>query len=117
MYRYDLQNCIVWNNTATSIGPQFYIRGSGAQVLATYSDIDLTGQSSPHIISGLGTGNIDITPLFDDIADGDGIDNCWFSNDDGLQLQDASLCVNEGSNANTSSPDILGKYEDQRCFR
>ena len=103
-----LQNCIVWNNTATGAGPQFYIRGSGAQVLATYSDIDLTGQSSPHIISGPGTGNIDMTPLFDDIANGDGIDDCWFSNDDGLQLQVTSPCIDGGNNTNTSAPDILG---------
>jgi hypothetical protein len=103
-----LQNCIVWNNTATGAGPQFYVRGTGAQVLATYSDIDLTGQSSPHILSGPGTGNIEIAPLFQDIADGNGADDCWFSNDDGLQLQGTSLCIDAGIGTNTSSPDILG---------
>jgi hypothetical protein len=102
-----LQNCIVWNNTATGSSPQFYVRGTGAQVIATYSDIDLTGQSGPHVISGAGTGNIDINPLFLDIASGAGVDGVWMTSDDGLQLQNSSPCIDVGDNAGTHATDIL----------
>lgn len=102
-----LQNCIVWNNTATGSSPQFYVRGTGAQVLATYSDIDLTGQSGSHVISGAGTGNIDINPLFLDIASGAGVDGVWMTADDGLQLQNSSPCIDVGDNTGVHSTDIL----------
>ncbi|WP_430409783.1 T9SS type A sorting domain-containing protein [Kordia sp.] len=102
-----LQNCIVWNNTATGANPQFHVRGTGAEVVATYSDIDLTGQSSPHIISGPGTGNIDINPMFLDIASGAGADGIWMTADDGLQLQNASPCIDVGDNTGVFMTDIL----------
>ncbi len=102
-----LQNCIVWNNTATGTSPQFYVRGTGAQVIATYSDISLTGQNAPHVISGVGTGNIDTDPLFLDITTGAGIDGIWMTADDGLQLQNTSLCIDAGNNTGVASTDIL----------
>ena len=103
-----LQNCIVWNNTSTAGPDQFFIRGTGAQVVATYSDIDMTNQAVPHIISGAGTGNINQDPLFMDMADADGLDNCWLTGDDGLQLQGISPCVDAGNSTGTYSTDILG---------
>lgn len=102
-----LQNCIVWNNTATGIGPQFYVRGTGAQVIATHSNINLTGQNAPHVISGAGTGNIDANPMFMDISSGAGIDGIWMTNDDGLQLQELSPCIDIGDNSGVSLTDIL----------
>lgn len=102
-----LQNCIVWNNTATGVSPQFYVRGTGAQVIATYSDINLTGQNAPHIISGAGTGNIDLNPEFLDIASGAGADGIWFTDDDGLQLQNSSPCIDVGDNSGVYATDIL----------
>ena len=103
-----LQNCIVWNNTSTSGPDQFYIRGTGAQVIATYSDIDMTNQPGPHSISGAGTGNLSQNPLFLDMADADGLDNCWLTADDGLQLQAISPCLDAGDNTSTYPTDILG---------
>ena len=103
-----LQNCILWNNNATGDGPQFYVRGTGAQVNATYSNIDLTGQIAPHIISGSGTGNIDADPQFVNIVDAIGVDDCWMTIDDGLQLQNGSPSINVGDNASTHATDILG---------
>ena len=96
-----LQNCIVWNNSALGIpeGPQFYIRGAGAQVVAMYSDIDMTGQNAPHVISGSGMGNIEANPEFIDIASGAGADGIWMTSDDGLQLQTASPCIDAGDNS------------------
>ena len=32
------------------------LEAQGAEVVATYSDINLTGQNAPHVISGAGTG-------------------------------------------------------------
>lgn len=102
-----LQNCIVRNNSATGTGPQFYVRGTGAQVVATYSNINLTGQSAPHIISGVGTGNIDADPLFLNIASGTGADGNWMTADDGLQLQNLSPSIDTGDNTGVALTDIL----------
>lgn len=102
-----LQNCIVWNNTATGISPQFHTRGTGAQVVATYSNINLTGQNSPHIITGPGTGNLNADPMFTNIALGAGLDGNWMNFDDGLQLQNSSPCINTGNNTGVALTDIL----------
>jgi hypothetical protein len=102
-----LQNCIVWNNTATGSSPQFHTRGTGAQVVATYSDIDLTGQNFPHIIAGPGTGNLNTNPMFTNIALGAGVDGNWMNIDDGLQLQNSSPCMNTGNNTGVALTDIL----------
>ena len=103
-----LKNCIVWNNSATEIGQQFYIRGTNSQVLATYSNIDVSEQSAPHIISGPLTGNISQDPLFNDILNAIGLDGCWMTLDDGLQLQQNSPCIDTGDNADTYATDLLG---------
>lgn len=101
-----LKNCIVRNNTATGVGPQFYIRGDESQVIATYSNIDMTSQSLPHIISGLGEGNINEDPLFNNIFNAIGTDECWMTSDDGLQLQNSSPSINTGDNTETFDTDI-----------
>jgi hypothetical protein len=100
-----IRNSIFWGNTASGAGPQFYILG-GAGFAATYSAIDITGQSSPHAITGPGTGNILTAPSFINIADADGIDNCWLSSDDGLQLQTNSSGIDAGDNTGVPAADI-----------
>lgn len=100
-------NCIFWGNTASGTGPQFFILG-GATVSATYSDVDLTGQNAPHIISGPATGNLNTDPLFNDIANGTGSDGAWMTADDGLQLQNSSPCIDNGDNTGVPSTDLLG---------
>ncbi|MFT5778530.1 MAG: hypothetical protein ACI837_001486 [Crocinitomicaceae bacterium] len=103
-----LQNCIVWNNTATAgMGTQFFIRGVGSQAIATYSDIDLIEQTPPHTISGAGTGNLNVDPLFTNINMGAGIDGTWMTNDDGMQLQSLSTCIDVGDNTGIALTDIL----------
>ena len=117
-----LQNCIVWNNTSTTLGPQFYIKGASAQILATYSAIDITGQNTPHVLSGTGTGNITSNPLFSSIANALGIDNCWLTDDDGLRLQNGSPCIDVGNNATIYSTDIasnnrlVGSFVDMGAY-
>ncbi|MCF6361421.1 MAG: T9SS type A sorting domain-containing protein [Cyclobacteriaceae bacterium] len=103
-----LKNCILWNNTATGEGQQFYIRGTNSQVLATYSNIDMSGQAEPHIISGSQTGNLSLDPQFNDILNAIGLDGCWMTADDGLQLQQSSPCIDAGNNTDTYATDLLG---------
>lgn len=103
----NFKNCIFWGNTATTTGPQFFILGT-ANFVATYSDIDLTGQTLPHIISGAGTGNKNSDPDFTNIALGTGIDGIWLTTDDGLQLQNTSSLLDVGDNADVYTTDILG---------
>lgn len=103
-----LQNCAVWNNTATGEGQQFYIRGTGAEVIATYSNIDLTGQNAPHVISGSGTGNLNTNPQFVDLLNAIGADAGWLTADDGLQLQNSSPLINSGNATGAPTTDILG---------
>jgi hypothetical protein len=103
----SFRNCIFWGNTASGIGPQFFILG-GATFAATYTDINLTGQTAPHIISGAGTGNLNTDPLFINIASGAGPDGNWMTTDDGLQLSSiASPCYNTGDNTGISGVDLL----------
>ncbi len=101
-------NCILWGNTASGVGPQFFTLGD-ATLIATYSDVDLTNQSAPHVISGAGTGNINSNPMFENITSGVGLDGNWFTEDDGFQLVNSSPCVNSGTNSGVTSLDILGE--------
>lgn len=102
----SFRNCIFWGNTASGTGPQFYLLG-GANFYATFSDVDLTAQTAPHVMSGPGTGNISTDPMFLDIATGTGIDGLWFTSDDGLQLQALSPCLDVGDNSSLPPFDIL----------
>jgi len=89
-----LQNCIVRNNTASGDDQSFNLRGNGALVIATNSNVDMSGQSATSPLSG--SGNIDVDPQFSNVSNGSGLDNCWLTADDGLRLQSTSLCINSG---------------------
>jgi hypothetical protein len=105
-----LQNCIVRNNSATGAGPQFSVRGNvNSQVLATYSNISLTGQNGMNVLSGSTIGNIDADPLFMDISNAPGDDFCWLTLDDGLRMSNSSPSVNSGSNTGVHTEDITGE--------
>ncbi len=106
--RVTLLNSLAWGNTATGAGPQFYVLGTGAQVVATYSGIDMTGQTGAHVLSGATTGNITANPQFADIDDPMGPDGCWLTEDDGLRLLRTSPAVNAGDDSNVHTTDILG---------
>jgi hypothetical protein len=99
------RNCIFRNNSATGSGPQFAIKGT-ATFTATYSAIDLTGQTAPHILSGAGTGNLFIDPLITGISDPNGADNCWMTADDGLQLAVNSPAIDAGENSGVPLLDL-----------
>ena len=101
-----VRNSIFWGNTATGGGPQFAIAGTGT-FTSTYSIIDMSGQSSPHVISGVGTGNLTSDPLFVNISNGIGADNQWMTSDDGLRLQPSSPAVNAGENSGVPTADLI----------
>lgn len=104
----SFRNCIFWGNTASGTGPQFFLLG-GATFTPTFTDINLTGQTSPHIISGSGTGNQNVDPLFSNIAIGSGDDGIWLTHDDGLNLIFNSPLINAGDPTVTSpTTDIFG---------
>lgn len=104
-----MHECIVWNNTSSAaIGHSFYVRGTGAQVLATYSDIDTSGQSGALALSGPGTGNISTNPFFSDINDGIGPDACWMTADDGISLLGNSPCIDAGNTLGAWPIDLAG---------
>jgi hypothetical protein len=102
-----VRNSIFWGNTSAD-GPQFAIPGTGT-FTATYCAIDMTGQVGTHVISGAGTGNINSNPLFVNSGSPVGADGCWMTNDDGLQLQNMSPCIDVGDNTGVSSVDIVGQ--------
>ena len=105
-----IQNCIVWGNTATNQGQQFYIRGTASEVIAHNSLIDIAAasQPAPHTLSMTSSNVLNTDPLLLDMINGRGIDACWLTNDDGLQLTTLSPGLNSGDNTfNTSSIDLL----------
>jgi hypothetical protein len=74
-------------------------------VASSHSNIDLSDQNTPHIISG--TGNINSNPLFLNIDLGAGSDGKWMTLDDGLQLTTDSPGINIGDNTNVAEVDFL----------
>lgn len=100
-------NSIFWGNTVTGAGPQFFTLG-GATFSSTYSTIDQTGQTAPHLITGNATGNNYQDPKFANIANAIGADACWLSADDGLRLTSGSPAINSGTNSGIEATDISG---------
>lgn len=101
-----LHNCLVWNNEATGLNSQFHKRGAGSQVLMSYSLVQLTNQTAT--IDGPGTGNVFANPSFVDLNNPLGLDNCWFSADDGLYLTNNSPALDQGQNVLFPTTDITG---------
>ena len=79
-----LQNCLLWGNTATEEGQQFYIRGTNSQVIAHNSLIDtsVSSQPSPHILANSSSNILSANPQLLNINNGRGNDTCWLTNDD-----------------------------------
>jgi hypothetical protein len=98
----------VYDNRATTVGQQFYVRGNGAQVVATYSLVDTVGQNGTLAISGTGIGNMFSNPLFQSISAPMGLDSCWRGIDDGFQLAPNSPCRDAGDPTGIAATDVLG---------
>lgn len=104
----SLINCILWNNTATSAGPQFYIRGNGATVFSRNSRINMTNQTGAHVLTPNSTVSTE-DPLFINLNNPQGNDNCWLTPDDGLSLSASSPAIDAGLDSLIQVYDILGE--------
>lgn len=102
----NLINTILWGNSVSGAGPQFFLLGD-AGLSATVSDIDLTNQTTPHVITS-GTGNLSVDPLFMNSANPIGPDNCWLTEDDGLRFQASSTLIDAGTLEDAPTSDIQG---------
>lgn len=100
----NLKNCILWDNSSGSNGPQFFIIGT-ANFDATFTCIDTLGQTNSNPITGSNIGNIYSNPVFENPLQ---YDSCLFDLIDPLMLTLNSPCVNAGDNTNISSLDIKG---------
>jgi hypothetical protein len=102
-----LEGSILYGNTAPA-GPQFYTIGTGT-VQSAFSDIDLSGQAAPHVLSGSTAGTISVPPLFTNSIDPDGADNTFRTSDDGFTLTAASPCIDAGMASAVTITDL--KFE------
>lgn len=98
-------NSVFWGNAASGTGDQFFLIGN-ATFNATYSDIDLIGQTNPHVVTGPATGNINLNPQFSGPLNAIGADNCWLTADDGFIPQSSSPLINAGTLSGAPASDI-----------
>lgn len=87
-----LNNCIAWENSGSNPFPNGF-------VIFSYS-----------IIQGgfPGTSNSAQNPLLVNLADPDGIDNIFYTADDGLSIQNSSPAINTGTITGAPLDDITG---------
>ena len=103
--RLKIVNSIFWGNRkAGNVISSISEGGSESELrsFATYSDIE---RSSGVYV---GTGNINLDPLFISAADPDGADNVFATADDGLALQNNSPARNTGTATGAPLTDIVG---------
>ncbi|MFO7447048.1 MAG: T9SS type A sorting domain-containing protein [Ignavibacteriaceae bacterium] len=104
-----LENCILWNNTASVDGPEVYNTGNN-NVL--YSLVMNSGGSGGGWDNSIGTdlgNNIDADPLFVNESDPLGADAIPANSDDGLMFSAGSPALNSGNN---SAPGLAGISSD-----
>lgn len=90
-----ITNSIIWGNVNSGIFGSF----NNGSATVTFSTIE----------GGLtGTGNSASNPQFTSSSNSIGIDNQWFTSDDGLQLQGSSPARDAGTNTGAPTSDILG---------
>ena len=126
-----LTNCIFWANQAGSFGDEVYsstfldpknsflLSGSTeSKPLFTFCNIRNSGGSQdwdPNL--GFDGGhNIDMDPMFVDIAEPSGSDGVLGTLDDGLRLRQGSPCINSGSLSESNDEDIVGLARPQADF-
>lgn len=80
----NYKNSIIWGNTSSD-----FVTEAGSTTNVTYCVTQST-------ITG--TSNLIADPQLANLNDGDGIDDKWFSLDDGFKLNASSNCVNSGDN-------------------
>jgi hypothetical protein len=102
---HTLTNCIIWQNNSYT-GSNGLSDIFGAFVLNHCIVQNLTANATA---SNLRMTNCsDNDPSFINSNDPDGVDNIGGTADDGLQLQAASLAIDEGTNTDAPTTDLLG---------
>ena len=95
-----IRNTIIWGNMA-NVSPNMS-NSNGCTPIVANSIIEGGGSNT----------NNNINPQFTQVNDGDGADNIWMTNDDGLRLKPCSQAINAGANMYLPSYvtlDIRGK--------
>jgi hypothetical protein len=100
-------NSILWGNTCTGTGPQFFRKGANSSMFVSYSNINLTNQTGLHTLTGSTTGNLYTDPFFVNPLSAPGPDNLWLTSDDGLQLQPTSPLLQAGTITLAPLTDVL----------
>ena len=108
-----IRNTILWGNTSYRVGQQIgtsTLSSSSLTLEIDHSDI-LGGQAAffnfGPVSVIMGSGNLDVNPMFKNTADPDGADGKFFTPDDGLNIQGGS-CINSGNADGIHSTDITG---------
>ncbi|MEW6357792.1 MAG: choice-of-anchor Q domain-containing protein [Planctomycetota bacterium] len=105
-----LTNCILWGDTATSLGNEIRNASGGAATIS-FSDIQGSGGSGAGWNASLGAdggGNVDANPIFLKASDPDGADNRYATADDGLRLNAISPAIDSGTAAGAPPIDLIG---------
>ena len=106
-----LTNCIFWDNSASGPGDEIYNYSAGTDPNFSYCDIEggINGSKCGGYDSTDGGGNINSYPNFLKPDDPNGLDDKFFTTDDGLGLGLVSPCIDAGDNdAVSESNDIIG---------
>lgn len=101
-------NCIFWGNTAGRGGPDLLkseVRGPGVLAVKNCMFIDWGWTTTGGINAG---GNMVGLPNFVNLSKPTGVDNKWFTSDDGLALLKNSPAIDKGSAKGAPSTDIFG---------
>ncbi len=105
-----IYNSIFWDDVATTSGNEIYINASLCTYFITLENCRIAGDEveSPSSAITIGDTCFDDDPLFADAGNPAGPDGIFLTEDDGLQLQPSSPCVDIGTNATgVPATDIL----------
>ena len=102
----DINNCIFWGNRASQGGE---IANYSGTIKMSYCDIDTskTFGTITYVV-----GNINADPRFADVCNPAGLDGIFFTDDDGLQLEPNSPCIDVCPISGSPDKDILGQDRD-----
>lgn len=112
---FNLTNSIVWSNRAAQ-GPQIFVNPALAKV--AYSIVE--DNVATNNVAYVGVSNTGEDPLFVDVADPDGADDRWGTDDDGLMLREDSPAIDAGTREGVTladrdlvgNPRIFGRSVD-----
>ncbi|OFX26184.1 MAG: hypothetical protein A2033_10130 [Bacteroidetes bacterium GWA2_31_9] len=113
----EFKNCVIWGNTASSNGQQFYLSTQYCQPI--FYNCDIQGGSTSFFTNGnfyIGTyqNNIDVNPLFTSPTTGSG--SLFDASTADFSLQNSSPCINSGDSVTYPTTDIAGNPRVVGCI-